>query len=295
MEVLLIRMSLTRLGLIVILTINSRSLKSGDPMNSKLADAILDSILPRSDPASFFKGGGKCTDNANKDKLLRTGTTVLAFKYRDGILLAGDRKTSVGYLSIASLDTIKIEQVAFNAACGCAGLVADAQFVKELLVQANSGFQKRYKFPISVEGQARYLSNICRNFRFYINPWNFGLEIQAIIGGLDYTGDFQIFEVFGEGTLFPKEFSVIGSGTDPAMSSLRDKKKSLLNKSLSLSDAMLVAAKAIYRAGEVDNGTSDVRVATPSMAVITVEGFKFISERRVKRSVENILQGEKNE
>lgn len=263
---------------------------------SSLADRILDSVLPRPDPSTKLsvRGGGTTflSRHDTKDQLPHTGTTVLAFKYKNGILFAADRKTSGGYLSIFSLDTIKIEQVASHTAIGCAGLVADAQFVKEVLEETNSGFKGQYGFPLSVEGQANYIVNLCRNFRFYINPWSMGLDIQAVIGGMDFSGDFEIFEISGEGSLYKKDFTVIGSGTDHAMGVLKDNRKNLIGRNLDLRESMMVAVKAIYRAGESDSGTSDVRVAIPNIAIVTKLGVKFIKTENVKKIVDRILEKE---
>jgi len=54
----------------------------------------------------------------------------------------------------------------------------------------------------------------------------------------------------------------------------------------------MVAVKAIYRAGEEDNGTSDIRVATPSIVTITKSGVKFIKTESVKKIVNMVLEKE---
>src|SRR3989344_1682092 len=263
---------------------------------SDLADKILDSVFPRPSLSTKFSGRGGATMSAGrddtKDKLPYTGTTVLAFKYKNGIMFAADRKTSGGYLRIFSLDTIKIEEVASHTVIGCAGLVADSQFLKGILEETNGSFGGKYRFPLSTEGQANYIVNLCRNFRFYINPWDMGLEIQAILGGMDFSGDFKIFEISGEGSLYKKDFTAIGSGTDHALGVLRENKKSLVKKNLNLQESMAVAVKAIYRAGEADSGTSDIRVAIPSIAVVTKTGVKFIKTENVKKVVNRVLEGE---
>ena len=261
-----------------------------------LADRVLDSILPRPDPSTklSMRSGGTVAlgRHENKDRLPHTGTTILVFKYKDGIMFAADRKTTGGYLSIFSLDTIKIEQVAPYAAIGCAGLVADAQFVKEILEETSNGFSSQYGFPLSIEGQANYVSKLCRNFRFYIDPWSMGLEIRAVIGGRDFSGEFEIYEISGEGSLFKSNFTVIGSGTDYALPVLKDYRKDLIKGRLDLQESMMIAVKAIYRAGESDNGTSDIRVATPNIAVITKSGFELIKTKTVQKIVAKVLEKE---
>ncbi|HEY4474623.1 MAG TPA: hypothetical protein VJC06_01730 [Candidatus Paceibacterota bacterium] len=263
---------------------------------SDLADKILDSVFPRPSPSTRLSIRGRGTTSARsddtKDKLPHTGTTVLAFKYKNGIMFAADRKTSGGYFSIFSLEAIKIEQIAPRTVVGCAGLVADSQFIKEVLEETNSGFNSRYGFTLSVEGQVNYLVNLCRNFRFYVDPLSMGLEIQAVIGGMDFSGDFEIFEISGEGSFYKKDFTVVGSGTDHAMGVLKENRKNLIGRSLNLRESMLVAVKAIYRAGEADSGTSDIRVATPNIAVITKSGVKFIKTENVKKVVDRVLEKE---
>lgn len=260
-------------------------------MKSGLAEKVLDSILPKPSPTSTV---GRASPGSfdDRSKLSHTGTTIVAFKYADGVMFAADRKIVRGYLSIFSLDDIKIEQVAPHTMIGYAGLVADAQFVQSILEKINSSFNSKYEFPLSVEGQANYVVTLCRNFRFYSNPWSWGLEIGAIIGGLDILGDFEIFEISGEGSLYKKDFTVIGSGADYALGVLKDNRKSLIERKLSLDESVVVAVKSVFRAGEADNGTSDVRVATPNVAVITKRGCEFIETEVVKKAVDRVLEKE---
>lgn len=257
-------------------------------MRRNLIEEILDSVIPKPTPAVILGRASPGTSD-ERAKLPKTGTTIIAFKYADGVLFAADRKTTGGYLSILSLDTIKIEKIASHTAMGCAGLVADAQFLKKLMEEVNGSFKSRHGFPLSLEGQVNYATTLCRNFRFYINPWGWGLEIQAVIGGMDVSGEAKIFEIYGEGSLYEKNFTAIGSGTDHAMGVLKDNRKNLFERKLDLEESVEVGVKAVFRAGEADNGTADVRVATPNVAVITKKGFEFVDAKAVKKAVDRIL------
>jgi proteasome beta subunit len=242
--------------------------------------------------------------NTLTSQLPQTGTTILAFQYKDGLIFAADRKTSNGHLGIVALDTIKIQQADSGVAIGCAGLVSDAQFVKNSIERMNSAFLGQYESPVSIRGQANYLTKLCFRFRHFIDPWGLGLNLQMILGGVDPYfaesgedgGGIQIFEISGDGCQFQVkkgDYVVIGSGTDGARGLLRENKKAIKSCQLSLSSAMKIAVKAIGRAGEVDNGTSDIRVATPNVAVITHDkGFKLLDDSKVKKTVELVLKQE---
>lgn len=89
-----------------------------------------------------------------------------------------------------------------------------------------------------------------------------------------------------------KSYAVIGSGTDGAISVLREEKQKLAERKLNLDESVNLAVKAISRAGERDNGTADIRVADPNIIKITLEGCEDIEPETVSRSIKNLLEQE---
>lgn len=259
-------------------------------MKPEILARALDVIVPK--PRVFRNtGAGTVFSQRDNQKRMRTGTTIVAFPFSEGLIFAADRKTSGGYFSILSLETIKVHEVAPFTAIGGAGLVSDIQHVVDMMTQLNQGFIGKFEYPLSVKGQARYLANYLRDFRYYIDP--FGLEAQILIGGLSLEQEMAIFEVDVDGSLSRmNNFAVIGSGTNGALGVLREYKKKLESRKMTLNEGIDLAVKSISRAGERDNGTSDIRVADPFVAKVTVAGYEVVEPVRIAAAVKKLLNKE---
>ncbi len=253
-------------------------------MTREQIDGVLRSVIPRpkylEEIKSQLSSGRMPREEMNQ---MHSGTTIVAFKYSEGILFAGDRKTSGGGLSIIALDTKKIHPVSNYSIMGSAGDVGDIQLITDALHEVNEAFSDRYGFPISTLGQANFLRNTLRDFYYASQP----LWLQTILGGYSMTGEFEIFEMWQDGGRREVQYTAIGSGT-PGAKGILQENRNLINKKLRLEKAIRLALKAIYRASENDNGSSDLRVATPTIMVVTKNGVREIDQLRVQKS-KNIL------
>jgi len=258
----------------------------------EILSKALNMVIPKPRFLEGARAGGIVHSQRDNTKRMRTGTTIIAFYFSDGLIFAADRKTSGGYMTILSLESVKIHEISPLAAIGGAGLVSDIQHVVDMMTELNSGFISKFEYPLSVKGQARYLANCLREFRYYVDP--FGLECQFLIGGFSLDDEPAIFEVYEDGSLSQsKNFAVIGSGTDGALGILREEKKRLTERKLSLEEGVDLAVKSISRAGERDNGTADIRVAEPTIVKITIGvGYEVVDPAIVSRAVKNLLERE---
>ena len=257
-------------------------------MKPEILTRAFDAIVPRVhlDKKEIRMASHSQKGNANR---IKTGTTIMVFYFSDGIIFAGDRKTSTMSLRIISLETIKIYELAPYVAMGGAGLVSDIQYLVDLMTELNHGFVSKFENPLSIRGQANFLAGHLRDFRYYVD--SFGLEASFIIGGINLENKFSIFEVYEDGSQRSvQDYSVIGSGTDGAMCVLREKKKELAEKKLGLEESIDLAVKAIHRAAEIDNGTSDIRVAHPTIFKITSKGFEAVDGVTIGRAVERLIE-----
>src|SRR3989344_6654890 len=187
-------------------------------MKRELLERVLHSVIPRSQILEHARNGPKSASRS--EKRMHSGTTVLAFRYADGVLFAADRKTSDSYLGIIDVDSYKIHQLSNLSIIGCAGSVGDIQFVVKAIEQVAEGFWGQFGYPLSILGQANHLANILRDFSFYVWP----LEVHALIGGLSLKGEFEIYEVWGDGGKRKGDYITIGSGTDYAQTVLKANK-----------------------------------------------------------------------
>ena len=71
-------------------------------------------------------------ENPHEDKLIKTGTTIVGIVCKDGVVLAGDKRSSAGYM-VANKRQEKLVQIADKMAIAQAGLVSDAQLLSKLV------------------------------------------------------------------------------------------------------------------------------------------------------------------
>lgn len=263
----------------------TRTLK--DFMRQDVLDRIAQIYLPPlhetipCTPAGFEKM------NMGKGRI-QSGTTILAFRYNGGVIMAADRKTSVGF-SIKTLDTVKIHQIAGYTAIGCAGFISDIQFTLEKLKDVNISFRSRYGKWLTIEGQVNYLVNLLRD------SWQdlSFLVTDSIIVGRSFFGEVKIHQVTRDGCSLELSYIADGSGGDDAESVLFDSRKQIGEKSLSLDDGIKLALRAIFKSGAKDNFSSDLRVSYPSIAVITAnDEFRFVEDGKVREEADLIIREE---
>lgn len=243
---------------------------------------ILQSFLPEN-PLTRKRGNPR-----DGLKTLRTGTTIVGFKFKNGVLLAADRRTMWGS-KIVSHDTVKVESVSRVTGIGCAGLVSDGQYIKNLLGQVNRSFRLRAGVPLTIRGQANYVASLLHEAYSY----GFPFELEMIICGFNFFGSFEIFEILEDGCLADKDFTVVGSGTWDALHVLEERKRSIANSSLVLEDAVSLAVDAIYNSGEHDSGTSPVTATLPSVAIVTSGGFDYVEEKVIQSARRQVLKRRK--
>ena len=77
-------------------------------------------------------------------KAVRSGTTIIAFTYHDGVLMAADRQTSAGF-RVWSPEAVKIHMVSPMSLWGAAGLVAYIQDRKSTRLNSSHIFNS-YSF-----------------------------------------------------------------------------------------------------------------------------------------------------
>ena len=108
----------------------------------------------------------------------KTGTTTVGLVYKDGIVLASDRRATMGHF-IASKDIDKIYPVSENIAMTIAGSVGDAQTLIRWMQSELRLYELKHNKKPSVQAAATLLANILAQYKFY--PF----FVQLLIGGMD--------------------------------------------------------------------------------------------------------------
>ena len=198
----------------------------------------------------------------------KSGTTTIGIICKDGIVLAAEKKSTLGYL-VASKESEKIIKVADHIALTIAGISGDAQVLARYLRAEIKLFEIQNGRRISVRGAATLLSNILQSYRLY--PF----MVQLIIAGYDdYEGP-KIFSLDAVGGMEEeKKFFSTGSGSPIALGVLED----AYREDISVEEGVKLAKRAIKAAVERDIGSGGSGI---DIVVITKEGVKFLGTEKI--------------
>jgi proteasome beta subunit len=206
------------------------------------------------------------------------GTTVLALTYRDGVLIAGDRRATMGNL-IAQRDLEKVHPADDHTAVAFAGTVGLAVDMVRLYQVELTHFEKIEGIPMTLPAKANRLAGLIRQNMAQAMQ---GLAVVPLLAGYDLTapggGRGRIFSYDIAGGLYEKHgFHADGSGSPYARGAL----KKLYRPGLDRRAAVLAALHALWDAADDDSATGGPdlgRRIFPVVSVITEDGFERIPE-----------------
>lgn len=205
---------------------------------------------------------------------LKTGTTTVGIVCKDGVVLAAEKKATLGYL-VASKEDIKIVEVMPHIGMTQAGSVGDVQTLLRYLKAEAILYELRENKKISVNAAATLLSNILYGGRWY--PY----LVQIILAGVDDKGP-QLFILHPDGSkLEEKKFFSTGSGSPIAFGVL----ELLYKEGITIEEAKIVAVKAIKAAVERDIASGGKGI---DVAAIDQKGFRLLDQSDVQKILNSI-------
>jgi len=204
---------------------------------------------------------GKPTQEARQ-----TGTTTVGMVCKDGIVLASDRRATMGYL-IASKDIDKIYPVSDRIAMTIAGSVGDAQTLVRWMTAELKLYELKHEKPPTVEAAATLLGNILSQYKF------FPFFVQLLIGGMEERP--RLFSVDMLGGITEEKMTSTGSGSPIAYGVLEE----MYVEDQVVSSNLPIAAKAVNAAIKRDAASGE-RI---DLVVVTKYGFKRMDKEDVKR------------
>lgn len=183
---------------------------------------IIASPIPASTPASsdFISPGlcfrpsptetlplGKATTPEEKLQQYMKGTTTLAFKFKEGIIVAVDARASMGSF-IGSNKVRKIIEINDYLLGTMAGGAADCLFWERRLAMRCRLYELEHGERITVRGASKLLHSMVSQYRGY------GLSMGTMIAGCDIgTGTQDLYFVDDDGLRVQGELFSIGSGS----------------------------------------------------------------------------------
>ncbi|MGW8375701.1 proteasome subunit beta [Streptomyces sp. ODS28] len=216
------------------------------------------------------------------------GTTIVAATFSGGVVLAGDRRATMGNV-IAQRDIEKVFPADEHSAVGIAGTAGLAVEMVKLFQLELEHFEKVEGSTLSLEGKANRLSTMIRsNLGMALQ----GLAVVPLFAGFDVDrekGRIFSYDVTG-GRSEELGFAAVGSGSVFARGSL----KKLHREELSERQAASVVLQALYDAADDDSATGGpdlTRQIFPIVTVITEDGFRKLSEDEVSEIARAVYEG----
>jgi proteasome beta subunit len=214
------------------------------------------------------------------------GTTVLALKYADGVVMAGDRRAVEGF-TIADERIEKVFPADDVSAVAIAGAAGQATEIVRLFQTELEHYEKVEGERLSLEGKANRLAQMIRqNFPYALQ----GLVVVPLFGGYDERrseGRLFRYDVTG-GRWEEADYHSTGSGSLHARGTLKKRWRAGMDRS----SAIQVAVEALYDASQEDvatGGPNPLRGLYPSVKTMTAEGVRVVPEDEVRSAFGSIV------
>jgi proteasome beta subunit len=214
------------------------------------------------------------------------GTTVVALRYRDGVVMAGDRRATAGNL-ISHRRIEKVFPADRHSGVAIAGAAGPAIEMVRLFQLQLEHYEKVEGSAISLEGKANQLSQMVRN---HLPAAMQGLAVVPLFAGYDLLrneGRLFQYDVTG-GRYEERAHATTGSGSLHAGTVV----KLGWREAMEREDAIDLVIGALFEAADEDSATGGpdlVRGIYPTIATITDAGFDRVVEDEVAQRFRGLL------
>jgi proteasome beta subunit len=250
-------------------------LGGGTSSFSDFVSRVAPNVLPNSRHAGL--GAGEMTPH---------GTTIVAATFPDGVVVAGDRRATMGNI-IAQRDIEKVYPADEFSIIGIAGAAGLAVEMAGLFQVELEHYEKIEGAPLSLVGKANRLATMIRmNLQLAMQ----GLVVVPLFAGWDAaTGEGRIFSYDATGGRYEEHaFFSVGSGSVFARGSL----KKLYRPDFDTTEAATAVIQALYDAADDDTATGgpDVtRKIFPVVLIATADGVQRVSDTQTAELVGQVL------
>jgi len=213
-------------------------------------------------------------------------TTIVSLTYAGGVLMAGDRRATMGNL-IASRHIRKVFPADSYSVLGIAGTAGLALDMIRLFQVELEHYEKIEGTPMSLDGKSNRLAAMVRqNLPLALQ----GLAVIPLFAGFDserHTGRMFSYDVTG-GRYEEYEHHSVGSGSVFARGAL----KKLWRPGLDQDEAVRIAVESLYDAADDDSATGGpdlVRQLWPVVYVVNSAGIREVPERELHQLAEDLV------
>ncbi|TJZ78451.1 proteasome subunit beta [Rhodococcus oryzae] len=219
------------------------------------------------------------------------GTTIVALTFAGGVLIAGDRRATMGNL-IASRDVEKVYVTDDYSAAGIAGTAGVAIELVRLFAVELEHYEKIEGVSLTFDGKANRLSSMVRG---NLPAAMQGLAVVPLLIGFDLdsatpekAGRIVSYDVVGGRYEERAGYHAVGSGSLFAKSAL----KKLFDPKADEEHALRAAIESLYDAADDDSATGGPDVSRgiyPTAVVITSAGAVTVPQERTSALAKAVI------
>ncbi|HYZ97850.1 MAG TPA: proteasome subunit beta [Acidimicrobiales bacterium] len=215
------------------------------------------------------------------------GTTVVAVRFADGVVMSGDRRVTAGNL-ISHRTAEKVLPADRHSGVAIAGAAGPALEMVKLFQLQLEHYEKVEGAELSLEGKANQLAQMVRG---HLPAAMQGFVVVPLFAGYDTTrGRGRLFEYDVTGGRYEEsDFAATGSGSLHAGTVI----KVGYTPDLDRQTAVDLAISALFQAADEDSATGGpdlVRGIYPVVATITSEGFRRLDDEEVAERFKALLE-----
>jgi proteasome beta subunit len=214
------------------------------------------------------------------------GTTIVAATFEGGVVMAGDRRATMGNI-IAQRDIEKVFPADEFSAVGIAGSAGLAVEMVRLFQTELEHYEKIEGTTLSMDGKANRLAALIRS---NLGMAMQGLAVVPLFAGFDLAanrGRIFSYDVTG-GRYEETAFHAVGSGSLFARGSL----KKLYRDDLTAEESVTAVLQALYDAADDDSATGGpdlTRRIFPVVSVIGADGYNRMPEEEVAAIADRVI------
>jgi proteasome beta subunit len=186
------------------------------------------------------------------------GATTLGVTFKDGVILASERRVSYGYF-VMSKTGKKVFKITDSIGAACAGLVADMQ----VLMREVTAYIRIYGYETSKEAGVKTTAKLMANLLF--GRRMFPYLTQVIVGGVDSEGP-GLYVLDPLGSVLGDKYASVGSGAEIAIGVLESEYKD----GMTVEEAKKVVADAFKSAIARDVGSGE----GADLLIMTKDGIR---------------------
>lgn len=211
-------------------------------------------------------------DENLKKRILKTGTSLVGIVCKDGVVMAGDRKTTAGGQIVMNKNTQKVCQLNNYLVISGTGVSSDIDLAKKLITAQLKLKELRDKKRPTIKEAASMIAMMSyKNIR---QPSMIPFTAGLMVGGTNSDGKAELYSVEPAGSVMEVEdFDANFSSGMPYILGLLERQ---YKKGLTVEEGIALAKEAIKSSSERDTASgSGIDVFT-----ITKEGIKHASKQK---------------